>query len=281
MTSSSARDEAEETQGPPWIFFLNFILFSQSPLFSPLQERIYFLLFLLLLFSQMTTANNRFLIYPFLSVSAFHIKRRRRRSLAKAIFPLYLLIDELVGWVQWNAKFLEGGFFGETKRRAEKGQAVPSCLLSRGRKVSSARQHRNDDSDSRVGGKNKLYRAGSRYKIVIMSFLRPLIWRRLGVALPSMASQAWGQASKKRRSSNNTSNLAYQSWFLLSRAWHFFPFCHLRMPPADSLAPESCPLGPPSFQILHTAALERVSEGSSQFLAWIHMSWRGILLQGK
>lgn len=29
------------------------------------------------------------------------------------------------------------------------------------------------------------------------------------------------------------------------------------MPPADSLAPESCPLGPPSFQILHTAALER------------------------
>lgn len=229
----------------------------------------------------MTTTNNRFLIYPFLSVSAFHIKRRRRRSLAKAIFPLYLLIDELVGWVQWNAKFLEGGFFGETKRRAEKGQAVPSCLLSRGRKVSSARQHRNDDSDSRVGGKNKLYRAGSRYKIVIMSFLRPLIWRRLGVALPSMASQAWGQASKKRRSSNNTSNLAYQSWFLLCRAWHFFPFCHLRMPPADSLAPESCPLGPPSFQILHTAALERVSEGSSQFLAWIHMSWRGILLQGK
>lgn len=78
-------------------FFLEFhFVFSVSFVF-PLQERIYFLLFLLLLFSQMTTANNRFLIYPFLSVSAFHIKRRRRRSLAKAIFPLYLLIDELVG----------------------------------------------------------------------------------------------------------------------------------------------------------------------------------------
>lgn len=153
MTSSSARDEAEETQGPPWIFFLEFhFVFSVSFVFPPSRKDLFSP------FPPPALLPDDYHQQPFPHLSfpiclCFPYKKAETEESRKGYFSL-ILADWRTGRLSSVKCEIPGRrILWRDEAASRKGQAVPSCLLSRGRKVSSARQHRNDDSDSRVGGK--------------------------------------------------------------------------------------------------------------------------------